>query len=110
MDATAKAVKAHRARLKKRGLKRIEICVPAREAAVIRRAAAVLRERSGETARLRHVLGFSREAGRAANALDLFSMTVPLSTEGKLLWDEALEAVQRNRKDRALSRPRKVAL
>ncbi|MGB7037287.1 MAG: hypothetical protein WBD71_17375 [Xanthobacteraceae bacterium] len=110
MDATAKAVKAHRARLKRRGLKRIEISVPAREAAVIRRAAAVLREQSGEAARLRHVLGFSREAGRAANALDLFAMAAPLSGKGELLWDEALETIQRVRKDRALSRPRKVAL
>lgn len=114
MDARNKALKAHRARLKRRGMKRLEVSVPAREAPVIRRAAAALREQSGDAARLRQVLrqvlGFAREPGRPASALDVFAMTPPLSPAGEALWDEAMAQVRRGRKDRALNRPRKVRL
>ena len=110
MDARSKALKAHRRRLKRRGMMRLEVSVPAREAAVIRRAAAILRGQSAEAARLRQVLGLSREAGRPANAADLFAMTIPLSAAGEALWDEAMTRVRRDRGDRALNRPRKVAL
>ena len=110
MDANTKALRRHRARLKRRGLKRLEVSVPAAEAPVIRRAASVLREQAGEASRLRQVLGFARESGRAASALDLFAMTEPLSAAGEALWDDAIEKIQRDRKDRALNRPRKIAL
>jgi hypothetical protein len=110
MDAKTKAVKAHRARLKRRGMKRLEVSVPAREAAVIRHAASVLRGQSAEATRLRQVLGFSREAGHPASAPDLFAMTTALSAAGEALWDEAMGQVRRNRQDRTLNRARKVAL
>ncbi|HYA04654.1 MAG TPA: hypothetical protein VEF90_02095 [Xanthobacteraceae bacterium] len=110
MDAKVKALKAHRARLKKRGIKRVEVSVPAREAAVIRKAAAVLREQAGEATRLRQILGFAPEAVRAANAAELFAMTPPLSRAGEALWDAAMEQIERDRKDFALNRPRKLAL
>lgn len=107
MDAKAKALKAHRARLKRRGMKRLEVSVPAREAPAIRRAASILRGQSGEAARLRQILGFP---GHPASALDLFAMTTPLSAAGEALWDEIMEQVRRDRKKRALNRPRKIAL
>ena len=110
MDAKTRAVKAHRARLKKRGMKRLEVSVPAREAPVIRRAASVLRGQSSEAARLREVLGFSREAGRPASALDLFAMSTPVSTSGEALWREAMGQVLRNQRDRTLNRARKIIL
>ncbi len=110
MDAKSKAVNAHRARLKKRGMKRLEVSVPAGEAAVIRRAASVLREQANEAARLRHVLGFARAPGRAANAIDLFAMPEPLSAAGEALWDDAMAQIENDRKDPALNRPRKFTL
>lgn len=110
MDAKTKALSAHRARLKKRGMKRLEVWVPAREADVVRRAASVLREQSGEAAQLRQVLGFPRQAERPASAVDIFAMNAPLSPAGEALWDEAMERIQRDRKNRALNRPRKIAL
>jgi len=110
MDAKVKALKAHRARLKRRGIKRVEVGVPVREAAVIRKAAAVLREQAGEATRLRQILGFARETKRAANAAELFAMTPPLSRAGEALWDAAMEQIERDRKDFALNRPRKLAL
>jgi len=110
MDAKVKALKAHRARLKKRGIKRVEVSVPVREAAVIRKAAAVLREQAGEARRLRQILGFAPEGARTANAVDLFAMTPPLSPAGEALWDAAMEQIERDRKDFALNSPRKLAL
>jgi len=110
MDAKTRAVKAHRARQKRRGMKRLEVNVPAREAPVIRRAASVLRAQSAEAARLRQVLGFPRETGNPASAPDLFAMTPALSTVGEALWDEAMAQVVRDRRDRVLSRARKVTL
>jgi len=110
MDARSKALKAHRARLKKRGMKRLEVSVPAREAPLIRRVAAILRGQPAEAARLRNALGFRREAGHPASAADMFAMTTPLSAEGEKLWDEAMTLVRRDRRDRALNRPRNIAL
>ncbi len=110
MDAKSKALKAHRARLKKRGMKRLEVCVPAAEAGVIRKAASVLREHSGEAMRLRQLLGFAAEPGRATSAADLFAMSEPLSPAGEALWDEAMAQIERDRKNSALNRPRKLSL
>jgi len=106
MDAKAKALKVHRARLKKRGIKRVEVSVPVREAVVIRKAAAVLREQAGEAMRLRQILGFAPEAARAANAVELFAMAQPLSPAGEALWEAAMTRIERDRKDFALNRPR----
>jgi hypothetical protein len=109
MNAKSKALKAHRARLKKRGMKRLEVSVPVRETAVIRRAAFVLREQAAEAARLRQVLGFAAERGGTANAADLFAMSKPLSPIGEALWDDAIARIERDRKDLGLNRPRKSA-
>jgi hypothetical protein len=110
MDAKSKAVKAHRARLKRRGLKRLEVSVPSGEAAVIRRAASALREQAGEAARLRQILGFAPEPGRVANSVDLFAMPEPLSAAGEALWNDAMARIEDDRKDPALSGLRKSAL
>jgi hypothetical protein len=110
MDTRLHAVRAHRARMKKRGMKRLEVYVPTGEVAVIRRAAAVLRERMGEAARLRQVLGFAREPDRAATAVDLFAMPEPPSPAQDALWDDVMGRIERDRKDRKLSRARKLAL
>lgn len=110
MDAKSKALKAHRARLKKRGMKRLEVCVPAGEAAVIRRAASVLRGQTDEAVRLRQILGFAPELGTVANAADLFAMPEALSPAGEVLWDDAMIQIERDRKDTRLSALRKSAL
>lgn len=107
MDAKAKALKAHRARLKRRGMKRLEVCVPVREAAVIRRAASVLREQTAEAGRLRQVLGFARAAGSVTSAVDLFAMPEQPSSADDAMWDEAMAQTARDRKDSAINRPRK---
>lgn len=110
MDAKSEALKVHRARLKKRGMKRLEVCVPASEAAVIRRAATVLRERTAEATRLRQVLGFSPQPGGGASAVELFAMPELLSPDGEALWDTAMIQIERERKDSTLNRPRKLNL
>ncbi len=110
MDARTKALKAHRTRLKKRGMKRVEVSVPRAEAAVIRKAASALREQSGEAARLRQILGFPASSAGAENAAELFAMTEPLSPEGEALWDAAMTRIERDRKDLTLSRSRDAPL
>jgi len=110
IDVRAKALKAHRARQKKRGMKRLEVSVPAREAAVIRRAAAMLCRQSAEADRLRQIVGLSRGPERPASAADVFAMTTPSSAAGEALWEEAMTLVRRDRRDRTLNRPRKATL
>jgi hypothetical protein len=110
MDARTKAVKAHRTRLKKRGMKRVEVSVPRAEAAVIRKAASVLREQSSEAARLRQILGFAAAKAGAENEAEAFAMAEPLSPEGEALWDAAMTQIERERRDFALNRARDPAL
>jgi len=108
--AQQRATKQYRERRRKRGLQRIEVQVPTGEAAVIRRAAAILRDQAGEAMRLRVHLGFHSELDRAPTALDVFAMDEPLSAEAEALWDEAMAQVERERKDPSLNRPRDVDL
>jgi hypothetical protein len=109
MDARTKAVKSHRRRLRKRGLKRVEVQVPAREADVIRKAAAMLRD-PAEAAELRKYLGFDPSDGEVRSAFDVFAMEEPLSPEGAALWEEAMREGERIRKEPRLSRLRDLDL
>ena len=108
--AQQRATKRYREHRRKHGLKRIEVQVPAGEAAVIRKAAAILRDQAGEAMRLRVHLGFRSELDRASTALDVFAMDEPLSAKAEALWDEAMAQVDRERKDPSLNRPRDVDL
>jgi hypothetical protein len=110
MDARTKAVKSHRMRQRRRGLRRVEVQVPAAEVDVIRKAAAVLRDATEEAAQLRCHLGFESQLGRARMALDIFAMPEPLSAEGERLWGQAMKQVERDRKDRRLNRLRDIDL
>jgi hypothetical protein len=110
MDARTKALKSHRARLRKRGFKRVEVQVPAGEVAAIRKAAAILRSPTEEAAQLRRTLGFSPDPGHALTALDIFAMPEPLSAEGERSWKQAMKQVERDRKDPRLNRPRDADL
>jgi hypothetical protein len=95
----------------KRALKRVEVQVPARETAVIRKAAEILRERPEEAAELRRHLGFKTKAGSPGmSALNIFAMPEPLSPEGEALWEEAMRQVAKDRKDPALNRLRDLDL
>ncbi len=107
MDARTKAVKSHRRRLRKRGLKRVEVQVPAREADVIRKAAAMLRDPT-EAAQLRRHLGFELPGDEPRSALDVFAMKEDLSPEGEALWEEAMREGERIRRGPVLNRLRDI--
>ena len=109
-DARTRAVKSHRARQRRRGLKRVEVQIPADEVAVIRKAAAILRHATEEATQLRQHLGFEDAGGRALTALDIFAMPEPLSAEGEQLWKTAMGQLARDRKNRRLNRPRSIKL
>jgi hypothetical protein len=109
-SAQRRATKRYRELRRKHGLKRLEVQVPTQEAAVIRKAAAILRGEPEEAKRLRTHLGFDPEPRNALTALDAFAMTEPLSSHGEALWEEAMRQIERDRKDPAFSRLRDVDL
>jgi hypothetical protein len=105
-QAQRKATGRYRDRRRKRGLRRLEVQVPAGEAAVLRKAAAILREQAGDAARLRSHLGFEPHSDQPKTALDIFVMDEPASPEADKLWDEAMQQVERERRDPGLNRSR----
>ena len=109
-SAQRRATKRYRERHRKRGLKRLEVQVPADAADVIRKAAAILRGRAEEAMRLRAHLGLNAEPRQALTALDAFAMKEPLSAQGEALWEDAMAQVERDRKDPDLSRVRDIDL
>jgi hypothetical protein len=80
------------------------------EIAVIRKAAAVLRDDKPEAVRLRTLLGFGPKDGQVSSALDIFTMTETLSPEGEALWEDAMAQVARERRDTRFNRLRDVDL
>ena len=109
-DAQRQATKRYRARRGRQGLRRIEVQVPAGQAAVIRKAATVLRDSAEDAERLRKHLGFDLRPGRIQTAVDIFAMTEPPTPQAEALWDEAMAKVERDRKNRKLNRMRKLDL
>jgi len=107
--AQRQATKRYRARRRKRGLKRVEVLVPAHSVEAIRTAAAILRDASGQATHPRRRRGDAR-LDDVQSAIDAFAMTEPLSARGQMLWNEAMAQVERDRRDPALNRPRAVAL
>jgi hypothetical protein len=107
-NAQQQATRRYRARRSGQGLKRIEVQIPASEAAVIRKAADILRTRAQDAAKLRRHLGFEPEQKRVRNAADIFSMAEPLTAKGETLWDQAMAKVEHDRKSVRLNRMRKV--
>jgi len=80
------------------------------EIAVIRKAAAILRDQKPEAAKLRTLLGFGPKPGQASSALDIFAMADPLTPEGEALWEDAMAQVARERRDPRFNRPRDIDL
>jgi hypothetical protein len=109
-SAQRRATKRYRERHRKRGLKRLEVQVPADEADVIRKAAAILHGQAEEAMRLRAHLGFNAESRHALTALDAFAMKEPLSPQGEALWEDAMAQVGHDRKDPVLSRLQDIDL
>ena len=108
--AQRRATRRYRERRRKSGLKRLEVQVPARQVAVIRKAAAILREQPTEAMKLRAHLGFDPEPRKALSALDAFAMSESLSLQGEAMWEEIMTRIERDRKDPALNRLRDVDL
>jgi hypothetical protein len=106
--AQRRATNRYRDRRRKRGLRRVEVQVPAEDVDVIRRAAAVLRGEAHEASRLRTQLGFEPESGQVLSALDVFAVAEPLSPDGERIWNEVMEQVERDRRDPALNRARDI--
>src|SRR5262245_50556971 len=109
-SAQRRATKRYRERRRKSGLKRPEAQAPAREAAAIRKAAAILRERPTSAIKPRAHPGIDTEPRRTRSALDACAMNEPLSSQGEAMWEEIMMRIERDRKDPVLNRLRDVDL
>ena len=108
--AQRRATRQYRERGRKSGLKRLEVQVPGDQVEVIRRAAAILRDRAEDAARLRAHLGFEPDAKEPANAFELFALDEPSSKDAEALWKAAMTQVERDRRNPALNRARDTDL
>jgi hypothetical protein len=108
--AQRQATRRYRDRRRKRGLKRVEVLVPADAVATIRTAAAILRDESGQATHLRRHLGSLAKPAEAQSAIDAFAMTELPSAKGQKLWDDAMAQVERDRRNPRLNRARAVDL
>jgi hypothetical protein len=109
-NAQRRATKRYRERTRKRGLKRLEVRVPADDVPVIRKVAAILRDQPREAALLREHVRRGHSTSPALSALDAFAMTEALSPDGEALWDDAMAQIERERRDPLMSRARDVEL
>jgi hypothetical protein len=69
MDARTKTVRSHRKRLRRRGLQRVEVLAPAREAPVIRQVAAMLHNPAEAMELRRHLASRRQPAPRARRSI-----------------------------------------
>jgi hypothetical protein len=107
MDDRTKAVKSHRKRLRTRGMKRVEVTVPARDAKLLRELAAVLRT-GGAPARklassLRDIEGNRKEPTIAEVMDSLPDISGPE-------FDAVFDEIERFRHDPVLNKLRDVDL
>ncbi|HLH87915.1 MAG TPA: hypothetical protein VKX28_05605 [Xanthobacteraceae bacterium] len=104
-DARTKTVNSHRQRLRNRRLKRVEVQVPAREAEVIRKAAAMLRDRPKRRSCAAISVSIRHRMSPNPPSMSFFMKEDP-SPHGEALWGEAMRNAERIRKDPALNRLR----
>ncbi len=107
MDARTKAVKTHRKRQHARGMKRVEVTVPARDAKLVREVAAALRTGGVAAQRitksLRQITGRSREPTIA----DVMDAGPDISGAE---FDAVFEEIERFRHDPVMQKVRDVDL
>jgi hypothetical protein len=104
MSAQSKAVKAHRKRLRNRGLKRVEVTVRAENVALLRDVAAKLRTSAGETKRIKAALTTTSNKKRSlAEALYDPIIAGPE-------FDDVFEEIERSRRDPEMMKTRDIEL
>jgi hypothetical protein len=107
MDARTKALKTHRKRLRKNGLKRVEVTVPSHREKVVREVAALLRAGGVPaqqlTTSVRQISGGGKEPTIAEVMDSLPDISGPE-------FDAVFEEIERLRHDPVLNRLRDVDL
>ena len=107
MDARTKAVKTHRKRLRTRGMKRVEVTVPSKDADLVRQVAAVLRSNGNQAQRLRTTL--RRSADRGADPTIAEAMDALPDISGPE-FDAFFEEVERARHHPTMMKMRDIDL
>ena len=105
MDARTKAVKTHRKRLRTRGLKRVEVTVPARDAKLVQQIAWVLRT-DGPTAR--RLASSLREITKGRKEPTIAEVMDSLPDISGPEFDAVFEEIERFRHDRVANKLRDV--
>ena len=107
MDARTKALKTHRKRLRARGMRRVEVTVPSRDAKLIREIAATLRAGGSAGRRLGSSLRRITDEGKEPTVADVIDAGPDISGPE---FDAAFEEIERLRHDPAVQKPRNVDL
>ena len=106
MDARIKAVRAHRKRLQARRMKRVEVTLRERDAALIRQLAADLRRNDSNADRLRRVLrGALAEQRGTSIAQALYDPIIAGPA-----FDELFEEIERSRHHPMMMKVRDIDL
>lgn len=103
MDARTKAVKTHRKRLATRGMKRVEVTVPARDAGLVRQIASALRENGPEAQKIRQAPSRKKHL----SAAEVIDAGPDISSPE---FDPVFDEIEQLRRDPVLQRAREVDL
>jgi hypothetical protein len=106
MDARTKALKAHRKRLRTRRMKRVEVTLRERDAALMRKLAAHLRRDDANAQRLRAVLGAAVKEQRGPTVAEMLYDPAIAGPE----FDEVFEEIERFRHHPIMMQVRDVDL
>ncbi|MGB9364398.1 MAG: hypothetical protein WCE79_00145 [Xanthobacteraceae bacterium] len=107
MDAQTKALKFHRKRLRTRGMKRVEVTVPVRDAELVRRIASVLR---ADNPPMRLVADNIREVVSGKKQLSAAEVIDAGPDISGPEFDTVFDEIERLRRDPVLQRTREVDL
>lgn len=103
MDARTKAVKTHRKRLRRRGLKRVEVTVPAQDTELVREIASALRANGPEAQTIRQAPSRKKHL----SAAEVIDAGPDISGPE---FDSVFDEIERLRRDPVLQRAREVDL
>jgi hypothetical protein len=106
-SAQSKAIKSHRTRLRKQGMKRIEVIVRDHDSALVRDMAAILRRDDVAAGKLRTVLREAFGQGAQPSIADVLRSLPDISGPE---FDKAFEEIERLRQHPIMKQVRDVEL
>jgi hypothetical protein len=106
MSTQSKALKAHRKRLRTKGLRRVELSVRAEQVALLRDVAARLREKPAEAKRIKSAIWPESGAARRKTLSETLYDPAIAGPE----FDDVFDEIERARRDPVVQRTRDIDL